>query len=255
MTIRIIRPQADPPPIAPRPPTEAPSPATLAASGLAEGPGGWWLAPEGAIVHPGESTAIVADLHLGYEWSRGAGGDVVPAPSLAEAIADLGSLLDRVRFDRLIVAGDLVESARRCRRTEADFRGLADWLGARGVELIPVLGNHDSQRHPRPPLTVDVAGWTIGHGHRPIPGDRTIRGHDHPILKVGRTVARCLLVSETAIVLPAFTANAAGLNVAGPPAPVRWVGQGFHCWAGGPSRVLDFGPIDTLAERVAGVSP
>ena len=30
----------------------------------------WRLTPEGAAVHLGEQTAVVADLHLGYEWAR-----------------------------------------------------------------------------------------------------------------------------------------------------------------------------------------
>ena len=33
----------------------------------------WRLTPEGAAIHLGERTAVVADLHLGYEWARGRG--------------------------------------------------------------------------------------------------------------------------------------------------------------------------------------
>lgn len=217
-------------------------------TGLIPGPGGWWLAPEGAVVHPDERTAVVADLHLGYEWSRGSGGDVVPAHSLAETTAALGRLLDRAPVARLVVAGDLVESPRPCRRTDADLARLRAWLTGREVELVPVLGNHDPQWHPRPPLALDVAGWTIAHGHRPVGSGPTITGHDHPILRVGRTVARCLLVGPEAIVLPAFTDNAAGLNVA--QGPARWKGRGLRCWAGTGERLLDFGPVDDLADRL-----
>ena len=31
---------------------------------------GWHLTPEGAAIHLAEKTAVVADLHLGYEWAR-----------------------------------------------------------------------------------------------------------------------------------------------------------------------------------------
>ena len=221
------------------------------ASGLVAGPDGWWLAPEGGVVHVEERTAVVADLHLGYEWSRGSGGDVVPAHSLAETIAALGPLLDRAPVARLVVAGDLVESPRPCRKTAADLARLRGWLDGRGVELVLVLGNHDPPCHPRPPSTLDVGGWTIAHGHRPVGAARTITGHDHPILRVGRTAARCLLVGPSAIVLPAFTGNAAGLNVAQAPPPARWRGRSFRCWAGTGSRLLDFGPLDDLADRLA----
>ncbi len=219
--------------------------------GLVPGPDGWSLAPEGAAVHRGERTAVIADVHLGYEWSRGHGGDVVPAHSLDETTGALAALLDRARIDRLVVAGDLVESPRPCPRTAADLRRLEGWLRDRGVALVWVLGNHDPIRHPRPPLTLDVGGWTVGHGHRPIVGPKVISGHDHPILRVGRVAARCLLVAPSAIVLPAFSANAAGLNVADGPAPARWRGRSFRCWAGTGARLRDFGPLDDLANRLA----
>ena len=55
----------------------------------------WWLTPEGAAIHPGEQTAVVADLHLGYEWARGAAGDCVIAHSLDETLARLALVLAR----------------------------------------------------------------------------------------------------------------------------------------------------------------
>ncbi len=179
----------------------------------------------------------------------GSGGDVVPAHSLAETIAALAGLLGRVPVDRLVVAGDLVETPRPCRRTAADLARLREWLRARGVDLVAVQGNHDPLRRPRAPDSIEVAGWTIAHGHRKVDAERTITGHDHPILRVGRTVARCVLVGPRSIVLPALTDNAAGLNVA--QSPARWKGRALRCWAGTGSRLLDFGPVDDLALRVA----
>jgi putative SbcD/Mre11-related phosphoesterase len=212
---------------------------------------GWFLTPEGAVIHLEEKTAIVADVHLGYEWSRGAGGDVVPAHSLSETLQAFASLFARALLNRLVVAGDLVESARPCRRTANDLRGLREWLDVRGIEFVPLLGNHDSQRHPRPPATLEVGGWTIGHGHKPIQADRTITGHDHPVFRVGPTAARCFLVGPSAFVLPAFSNNAAGLNVAQAPVPKRWRGRNLRCWASSGKRLLDFGPIDDLPDRLA----
>ena len=73
---------------------------------------GWQLTPEGGAIHPGERIAVIADVHLGYEWARGAAGDCVPAHSLAETLKKLERLLERSPIDRLVVAGDLVESRR-----------------------------------------------------------------------------------------------------------------------------------------------
>src|SRR5512135_964083 len=102
---------------------------------LSPGPGPWRLAPEGAVVHEALRVAVVADVHLGYEWSRGSGGDMIPPHSLAETRAQLASLLGRARIERLIVAGDLVESFAPCARTARDVGALRDWLAGRGVEL------------------------------------------------------------------------------------------------------------------------
>src|SRR3954467_9134492 len=95
---------------------------------LFDGPDGWRLAPEGGAIHPGERTAVIADVHLGYEWARGAGGDHLPAHTRAESRAKLTRLLGRAAIDRLVVAGDLVESRRPCPRTAEEVALLARWL-------------------------------------------------------------------------------------------------------------------------------
>jgi len=107
---------------------------------------GWRLTPEGAAIHCGERTAVIADVHLGYEWARGAAGDCVPAHSLGETLERLATVLNRAVIARLIVAGDLVESARPCHRTEQDVRRLRAWLLAQGVSLTVLAGNHDRVR-------------------------------------------------------------------------------------------------------------
>ena len=216
------------------------------------GPGGWLLAPEGAAVHPGERTAVIADVHLGYEWARARGGDCLPAHSLDETLAKLAALLARApAVDRLVIAGDLVESAKPCPRTASDVRKLVAWLRARGVEPALVQGNHDPRRAPAP-LSIEVAGWTVAHGHRPISGARTISGHHHPVLRAGGLTAPCFLVGPTTIVLPAFTPNAAGLPVGSAAMPASWLGDGLRCVAGLGDAVLDFGPLPALIATLRG---
>lgn len=219
--------------------------------GLVPGPGGWYLAPEGAAVHPGERTAVIADVHLGYEWARGAGGDCLPAHSLAETRTKLARLLDRAAIARLVVAGDLVESATFCRRTAEDVRALDRWLGARGVALIALAGNHDPRQVPPLPETREVDGWTIGHGHRPIPAPRVISGHLHPALRTEGLSAPCFLVGPRSIVLPAFSTNAAGWNVAAGPVPPQPEDEDpLRCIAATGDDLLDFGPLQSLADRL-----
>jgi putative SbcD/Mre11-related phosphoesterase len=225
--------------------------------------GPWRLTPEGAAIHARERTAVVADLHLGYEWARGAAGDCVPSHSLAETVARLDAVLARAPVARLIVAGDLVESARPCGRTAADVRRLGDWLATRGVSLVVLEGNHDRGRFPGPrrspeaaataparlPSSCVVGGWTIAHGHRPIAGRRTVSGHIHPVLRAEGQVARCFLAGPDRILLPAFSDNAAGCDVRDGPIPADWLDPALRCIASSGSELFDFGPLPDLRGR------
>lgn len=203
--------------------------------GLFPGPSGWSLAPEGAAVHRAERTAVVADVHLGYEWARGGRGDVVPAHSLAETLAKLDRLGRRAPIARLVVAGDLVESPGPCARTAKDVRALIDQLNRRDIELTWLRGDHDP-RHLDLSDSVEVAGWTISHGNRPLAAERNIVGHHHPALRVGGLSAPCFLVGGTTIVLPAFSPNAAGVL----PDRRAW-DEELRCVAGLGDELLDFG--------------
>jgi putative SbcD/Mre11-related phosphoesterase len=221
---------------------------------------GWLLTPEGAAIRPEEATAVVADVHLGYEWARGTAGDCVPAHSLAETAARLERVFARAETRRLVVAGDLVESPRPCARTAADVARLGDWLAARGVDLVVAAGNHDralkgSPRAPAIVATLDVAGWTIQHGHRAVVGGRAVIGHHHPSLRAGGLATPCFLAGPRLLVLPAFSANAAGLDVASAAAVAGWGPAGLRCLAATRSGLLDFGPVATLAARLRSPGP
>lgn len=221
---------------------------------------GWLLTPEGAAIRPDEATAVIADVHLGYEWARGAAGDCIPAHSFDETRERLDRMLARGVVRRLIVAGDLVESSRPCARTAADVARLGSWLAARGVELLVTLGNHDRNlaAFPRPPataFTATVADWTIQHGDRPTVGDRAVIGHHHPVLRASGFASPCFVVGPRLIILPAFSGNAAGLDVATAATPDAWGASGLRCLATAGEGLLDFGPIDTLAARLRPPAP
>ncbi|MFO0957450.1 MAG: phosphoesterase [Isosphaeraceae bacterium] len=204
---------------------------------LHPGPDLWYLSPEGAAVCPDDGSAVIADVHLGYEWARAAGGDLLPAHSAREARERLESLLERApMIRRLVVAGDLVESFQPCTRTARDLRNLRDWLARRQVELLPIRGDHD-RRFPWPE-SLEIRGWTVAHGSRAMPGDRHIHGHLHPALKVEGNTFPCFLVGPSRIILPAFSANAAGLDARSPDMPI-----GLRCLAYAGPEWLDFGPI------------
>jgi metallophosphoesterase superfamily enzyme len=210
-----------------------------------EGPDGWLLDPDGAAVHPWARAAVVADVHLGYEWARAAGGDCLPPHSLAETLRKIDRVLARAptAVARLVVAGDLVESPRPCPKTGRDVAALRRWLADRGVELVALQGNHDP---PRLPDSLEVAGWTIAHGHRPVDAPRTITGHHHPALRAGTLCAPCFVVGPTSIILPAFSPNAAGTGLAALRFAAEAGGTPLHCVAAAGGELLDFGPVADL---------
>ncbi len=220
----------------------------------------WRLTPEGAAIHLDSSTAVVADLHLGYEWARAAGGDCVPTHSLDETLTKLDRLFTRARVTRLLVAGDLVESHRPCRRTRDDVERLAGWLAENKVEFVVLAGNHDRslQQSGIDPLhaaplaeTACVADWTIAHGHRPITAPKTVSGHLHPVLRFEGVTATCFLIAPGMIVLPAFSANAAGRDVASGPLPSNWKEGNTRCVASSGEALIDLGPLARLREGAA----
>lgn len=214
----------------------------ISQEGLWKGPGGWWLAPEGAAIRRREQVAVVADIHLGYEWARASGGDMLPAHSLNETVETLTALLARVPVRTLIVAGDLVESSLPCRRTAADVDALEMWLEQRGVAWVVLPGNHDPPRDPAGPATLQLAGWTIAHGHRPVQSPRRVVGHHHPVLRVIGITAPCFLIGRNTIVLPAFSRNAAGLDVRGRAISPGLGREALRCLASTGEELLDFGP-------------
>jgi uncharacterized protein len=221
---------------------------------------GWHFTPEGAAVFGGLETAVIADVHLGYEWARGSAGDCVLEHSFKETVTRLESLLDRMPVSRLIVAGDLLESARPCERTAHDLGQLEAWLTNRGVSLLVLLGNHDVCRARSVngsfrsamewPTSCTIAGWTIGHGDRPLPGGRKISGHHHPVFRFQGNTAPCFLVGPDRIILPAFSANAAGCDVVSAAGPRDWRAGCLRCLVSTGDEVLDFGPLTDLRRRL-----
>lgn len=232
---------------------------------------GWRLVPEGGILHQALRIAVIADVHLGYEWARGSAGDCVPRHSLAETLEKLGTMFGRAVVERLIVAGDLVESPRPCARTRDDLTRLVRWLRDREVQLVLLRGNHDrglvapagSPQIGSPASGVrvenrlNVAGWTIVHGHAAVSAKRLISGHHHPVLNFAGRASPCFLAGPDRIILPAFSNNAAGLDVASARLPAAWHKFCLHCFASTGKDVLDFGPLESLASRLraAGTRP
>jgi metallophosphoesterase superfamily enzyme len=204
----------------------------------------WLLTPERAAVHRPSATAVVADLHLGYDQARRQSGEAVPHFDLARALAPLWTLFRREAVQRLVIAGDLFEDG-----WSAPLAGeLLTWLKAAGVVLHGfVPGNHDRRlpdgdaSFPVYPGGVELNDWRVVHGDGVLPEGRLIHGHFHPWLRRGAVSAPCYLVRKGRLVLPAFSGDAVGVNVL---RQGRW--RHDRCFVIAGNDVLDCGPIEAL---------
>lgn len=212
----------------------------------------WLLTPQRAAIHLPTRTAVAADLHLGYDRARHHGGEAVPFRQSAGELAPLRDLLRRELITRLVVAGDLFEDARRGR--EAMLEELRAWLGETNTELIGVVpGNHDrglsASSLPLFPDGVELGGWRIVHGDRALPAGPRVQGHEHPCLRWRDAAGPCYLVAEGHLVLPAYSADAAGGNVL---SSARW--DRFRACVIAGDTVLDFGEVGELRRKLHGAT-
>ncbi len=211
----------------------------------AHGDGAWLLTSQGALVHAGSHTAVIADLHLGYEWARGRQGDLLPAHSLEQTHARLKALFETLPIRRVVIAGDFFESRRPCLRARKEAEALASWIDRQGVDLVALRGNHDPE-NTLAGSTLVLAGWTIHHGDQARSCDRMIIGHIHPAVLLAGVKAPCFLVSDRCVVLPAFSDDAAGVNMIRHALTAPLVDHRFRCVAISNEALFDFGPLDDL---------
>jgi metallophosphoesterase superfamily enzyme len=78
----------------------------------------------------------------------------------------------------------------------------------------------------------------VVHGDAELPAGRAVHGHTHPCLRGAGWTAPCYLVGAKRLVLPAFSIDAAGVNVRG---VKNWAS--YRCCVIAGDRVLDFGTM------------
>jgi uncharacterized protein len=204
----------------------------------------WLLTAQRVAIHVPTATAVVADLHLGYDLTRLCGGDAAPVVPMEQQLEPLRQILSERGIHRLLVAGDLVEGA--C--GQSLIPAFQTWLRECDVEWIGIVaGNHDAHLSfdgfPSIQRGFKLGEWTVVHGDEALPNGRVVQGHLHPTFRwTDHAAGPCYLVSATRIVLPAFSADCAGVNVLG---SRRW--KNYRCCVIAGERVLEMGRIGTLA--------
>jgi metallophosphoesterase superfamily enzyme len=230
----------------------------------------WLLTAARVAVHLPSRTAVVADLHLGYAEARRRSGEAIPEDTVPEQLAELDRVLRQHEARRLVIAGDLLEHPS-CRAALSAFQ---DWLSCSEVELAAIVpGNHDLglsecalslDSHRLFPDGFELNGWRVVHGDGAVPEGLVVHGHEHPCLRWappsrvirprvfgGRTApgaieAACYLVGPQRLVLPAYSREAAGVNVL---SMRRW--RAYCCCVLAGDHVLDLGEVSGLGRRLS----
>ncbi len=210
----------------------------------------WLLTPKRAAIHLPTATAVIADLHLGYNDARCRSGEAVPVSDLEELLAPLGRSLAANHARRLVIAGDLFELT----YCDTIAGQLLEWLKRRQIELAAVIpGNHDRGIQKSGvclPVFAEgfrIGGWHVAHGDGKLPRSSVVYGHFHPCFRHGSIKSACYLIGPRRILLPAYSADARGVNVL---RVAAW--QCFRCCIPVGSAVLDFGDVGKLRLSLAG---
>jgi DNA ligase-associated metallophosphoesterase len=183
-----------------------------------------------AVWFPNERVLAVADLHLGYAWAHRLSGQLMPIPPTNETLGRLAELQRDYSPREIVVLGDIVHRAMALPVLEEEIRQLFNALSPHS-QLTFVAGNHDRD------LQAVLKQWLLPiqlveareineslltHGDKVVSQEqqprRIFMGHEHPAICIGdgvttSTKCPCFLVSETAVVLPAFSRWAAGTNI------------------------------------------
>ncbi len=198
--------------------------------------------PSGALWLPGERVVFVADAHLGYGWAQRRRGELGPVLD-GGAGQRLRALAEELKPKSLIFLGDVVHAPSPSPPERAAVEEILKALAGQ-VEVAVVEGNHDRGfardfGHLRLQLIEEwrQTGVVAIHGDRlraPVPrGHILVLGHMHPSALIhdaagaGRRLP-AFLRSRRAIVLPAFSPFAGGIEVSrGIPSELReFLGRG-----------------------------
>lgn len=174
----------------------------------------------GALFWPGESTLIVADLHLEKASAAAERGRHLPPYDTRETLMRLAETIDRFEPKTVVALGDSLHDQRAAARLSNDNLRILHML-QEDRSWIWVTGNHDPAIAPelggKVCLDLELEGLTLRHEPRHGRITHEIAAHLHPAARVsmyGHTIRRpCFVGNGRRLVIPAFGAFTGGLNV------------------------------------------
>jgi DNA ligase-associated metallophosphoesterase len=183
-----------------------------------------WLDSRRAVFLAQEETLAVADLHLGYAWAHRFNGQMLPIHARDPLLERLTELCSFYKPKVIAFLGDIVHQAVPVREVAQEFATLVERLSENcSVRLI--LGNHDKKLALLKPAaniefhtSIRTGNFLLLHGDAecvrgtetaPASEELVLMGHEHPAISLGDGIKSakfpCFLVSETVLILPAFS--------------------------------------------------
>ena len=169
-------------------------------------------------------TAVIGDLHLGYESALEDEGLFIPRVNAESIRESLNRIIDRYEPARMVLLGDVKHDFRRSSYSAREEGRDIMKLIADAAECVVVRGNHDN--YLQNILSdvglfaldhIDVGGYRLEHGHVDSGVRPVIIGHEHPSVKIpgelsGGMKLQCYVVAkeEGVVVIPPFSPFASG---------------------------------------------
>jgi putative SbcD/Mre11-related phosphoesterase len=174
-------------------------------------------------------TAVIGDLHLGYESALEDEGMYIPRMNNNSIRDSLNRILCRYEPRRVVLLGDIKHDFRRAPYECRDEVGTILDMLRDAAEVVIVKGNHDnfieniiSGMGMTAWNNVDIAGFRMEHGHEDSGRRPVIIAHEHPSVRFGGPVGGGVKVQcfvhmkrDGIIVIPPFSPFSSGNDIAG----------------------------------------
>jgi len=173
-------------------------------------------------------TAVISDLHIGYEEVMAQKGLFLPKFQKRRIINILENIFKNLGPESIIIDGDFKHEFSRNMRQEWDeIVEIIEYIRER-AELIVVRGNHDNylktilSRYDIPlHRTYKLGRYTFAHGDRDINfSGFLIMGHEHPSIKIrdpsgGMITIPSYIYNDRILVLPSPSLYSSGSDILG----------------------------------------
>ena len=176
------------------------------------------ICKEGVLFWLEKEIAIVSDLHLEKGSSYASSGQYIPPYDSEETLLKLLDVINNYKVRKVILLGDTFHDKNAFRRMTSKVRYIFEDL-IKNYEVIFILGNHENKikiEGVKFHIEYVIDGIYFIHEYikKNVP---QISGHFHPVatIKLGsrKITAKCLIHTDTNIILPSFGEYTGGLNI------------------------------------------